>query len=70
MTIGPDTEPPKLKCPQNIQQKDPIVDYEASGTDNDTLNPVKITYDKAPKTTFLVGMTTTVNVKATDAAGN
>ena len=48
VTIGLDKLAPKLICPKDIYQKDPIVNFEASATDNDISNPIKITYDKAP----------------------
>ena len=48
VTIGLDKLAPKLICPKDIYQKDPIVNFEASATDNDTSNPIKIIYDKLP----------------------
>lgn len=50
VTLGPDKVAPKLACPSDIKQKNPLVDFEASATDNDLSSPVKITYDKAPQT--------------------
>ena len=35
VTIPPDTKAPALTCPQDIKQKDPLVIFEASATDND-----------------------------------
>ena len=38
VTIGPDTKAPALTCPQDIKQKEPLVIFEASATDNDLLS--------------------------------
>ena len=46
--VRPDTKAPKLKCPLDIKQKDPIANYEASASDNDIFHIVEISYDKAP----------------------
>ena len=46
-----DTLPPQIVCPSNIVQKDRVVSFSASATDNFTEN-VQITYSKTPGSEF------------------
>ena len=57
-----------LTCPENIQQLEPVVNFEATATDSEA-SPVKISYDKDPGSTFTTGKTI-VNVTAKDTSGN
>lgn len=68
-----DTTPPTLTVPPNLvlEATSPagaVANFAATATDVVTLSP-SITYSIAPGTTFPLGITT-VNVTATDAAGN
>ena len=46
-----DTVPPHIICPSNIAQKERVVTYSATATDNFTEN-VQITYSKTPGSEF------------------
>lgn len=69
-----DVQPPVITCPANITQaNDPgqcgaIVNYTITASDNCT-SSVTVTVQPASGTFFAVGVTT-VNARATDAAGN
>jgi len=69
-----DVQPPVITCPANItRSNDPgqcgaIVNFTVSATDNCT-SSVTVTVTPASGTFFAVGVTT-VNARATDAAGN
>jgi len=69
-----DVQPPVITCPANITRpNDPgqcgaIVNYTVTATDNCT-SSVTVTVTPASGTFFAVGVTT-VNARATDAAGN
>ena len=71
--IVKDTQPPVIICPANITRvNDPgqcgaVVNYTVTATDNCTA--VTVTVQPASGSFFPVGVTT-VNAKATDAAGN
>ena len=71
--IVKDAQPPVINCPANITQvNDPgqcgaVVNYTVTATDNCTA--VTVTVQPASGSFFPVGVTT-VNAKATDAAGN
>ena len=68
MNILPDKLKPKITCPKNIEQENPVVNFMATAIDNVSL-PAKIMYDKLPGNKFKTGKTI-VMATATDRAGN
>ena len=68
VTLQPDMLAPTVNCPNNIEQLEPVANYEAAATDN-SIFPIKITYDKDSGSFFKTG-NTTVKVTATDGAEN